>query len=56
MASEQLDAPIALPRERTPVTIDLEAQWASQPVWAILEKLKSLSLKGIRAPNRLARS
>jgi hypothetical protein len=31
--SGKLDAPAALPPESTPVAIEKEAWWASEPVW-----------------------
>jgi hypothetical protein len=36
------------PWERTQVSIEYEVDWASESVWMILEKRKSLALSGIR--------
>lgn len=40
----------------TPVRIKLQARWAQEPVWTILQKIKSLAFAGIRVPERPASS
>jgi hypothetical protein len=43
----QLHAPAALPPgKEPPVSIEYEDGWASEPVWTLRRKYKSLSLAG----------
>ena len=42
------------PGRFTPVRIKLQARWAQQLVWTILQKIKSLAFAEIRVPDRSA--
>jgi hypothetical protein len=39
------------PRERTPVSIEQEAGWDTEPVWTIRKIYKDLSPTGIKTPD-----
>jgi hypothetical protein len=55
--SGQLHGPAALsPRKETLVSIEQEAGWAPEPVWALWWREKSPAPAGTRTPNNQARS